>query len=63
MGAFRPDPRHSKSEEIKGIKSPLAGLRFHDLRHCAITNLAESQDSDQTIMSIAGHVSQTSAAG
>jgi len=36
----------------------LAGLRFHDLRHHAITELAESQVSDQTIMSIAGHVSQ-----
>ncbi len=37
-----------------------AGLkvRFHDLRHTAITKLAESQASDQTIMSIAGHVSR-----
>jgi len=46
------------AHEIKGIKSPLAGLRFHDLRHCAITKPAESQASDQTIMSIAGHVSR-----
>jgi integrase len=45
-------------QEMKGIKSPLSGLRFHDLRHCAITKLAESQASDQTIMSIAGHVSR-----
>jgi integrase len=44
--------------DIKGIKSLLAGLRFHDLRHLAITELAESQVSDQTIMAIAGHVSQ-----
>src|SRR5260370_19043635 len=43
---------------IRDIKSPLAGLRFHDLRHHAITELAESQVSDQTIMAIAGHVSQ-----
>src|SRR5260370_41900194 len=43
---------------ILDIKSPLAGLRFHDLRHHAITELAESQVSDQTIMAIAGHVSQ-----
>jgi len=35
----------------------MKGLRFHDLRHHAITELAESQASDQTIMSIAGHVS------
>jgi hypothetical protein len=42
---------------IESIKSPTAGLRFHDLRHHAITELAESQASDQTIMAIAGHVS------
>jgi integrase len=36
----------------------LPGLRFHDLRHHAITELAESSASDQTIMAIAGHVSQ-----
>ncbi|HEY4739905.1 MAG TPA: site-specific integrase [Candidatus Acidoferrales bacterium] len=34
------------------------GLRFHDLRHTAITKLAESLTSEQTIMSIAGHVSR-----
>ena len=33
-------------------------LRFHDLRHHAITELAESQASDATIMAIAGHVSR-----
>lgn len=43
---------------MHGIKSSLAGLRFHDLRHTAITKLAESQASNQTIMAIAGHVSQ-----
>jgi integrase len=36
----------------------LDGLRFHDLRHHAITELAENGLSDQTIMSIAGHVSR-----
>jgi len=43
--------------DIHEIKSSLSGLRFHDLRHHAITELAESQASDQTIMAIAGHVS------
>jgi integrase len=43
---------------LTGIKSPLAGLRFHDLRHHAITELAESQTSDSTIMALAGHVSR-----
>ena len=33
-------------------------LRFHDLRHTAITKLAETQASDSTIMSIAGHLSR-----
>jgi len=35
----------------------LPKLRFHDLRHHAITELAESQASDSTVMAIAGHVS------
>jgi hypothetical protein len=42
----------------KKVQSPLAGLRFHDLRHHAITELAESQASDSTVMAIAGHVSR-----
>jgi integrase len=42
---------------MEKITSSLAGLRFHDLRHLAITELAEAQVSDQTIMAIAGHVS------
>ena len=43
--------------DIHTLKSPLHGLRFHDLRHHAITELAESQASERTIMSIAGHIS------
>src|ERR1035441_6695871 len=38
-------------------KAGLPGFRFHDLRHCAITSLAESGAADSTIMAIAGHVS------
>ena len=45
------------SRDIHELKSSLTGLRFHDLRHHAITELAESQASDQTVMAIAGHVS------
>jgi integrase len=37
-------------------KAGLPGFRFHDLRHCAITQLAENGASDSTIMAIAGHV-------
>ena len=37
----------------------LGGLRSHDLRHHAVTKLAESSEaSEQTIMAIAGHVSR-----
>ena len=37
----------------------LEGLRPHDLRHHAITKLAESPEaSEQTITAIAGHVSR-----
>ena len=38
-----------------GIYTPGRGI--HSTRHHAITELAESQASDQTVMSIAGHVS------
>ncbi len=43
---------------LRKVKSALHGLRFHDLRHHAITELAESGASEQTIKAIAGHVSQ-----
>jgi hypothetical protein len=61
-GRMKPDP----TKPISGWRSAwrkirkaagLPGLRFHDLRHQAITELAESQASDQTVMAIAGHVS------
>ncbi len=35
----------------------VAVLRFHDLHHHAITELAKSQASDATLLSIVGHVS------
>ena len=34
------------------------GLRFHDLRHQAITELAERGASDATVMALAGHLSR-----
>jgi integrase len=33
-------------------------IRFHDLRHTCITKLAEGRASEQTLMSIAGHLSR-----
>jgi integrase len=38
-------------------KAGLAGLRFHDLRHTAISALGEAGVPDRVIMDIAGHVS------
>jgi integrase len=55
------DPTDSCSgckADTSEVKSPFRGFRFHDLRHQAITELAESKASDQTIMGIAGHVSK-----
>jgi len=41
------------------VECGLKGLRPHDLRHHCITKLVESADaSEQTVMSIAGHVSR-----
>ena len=50
----------AKGDKDKGIPAipSLAKLRFHDLRHDAITRLAEGNTPDQVIMSIAGHVSR-----
>jgi|SRR5579862_672636 len=50
----------AKGDPEKGIPpmTGLARLRFHDARHHAITELAESAASDSVIRSIAGHVSQ-----
>ena len=33
--------------DTKDVKSPFCGFRFHDLRHQAITELAESKASDK----------------
>jgi hypothetical protein len=43
--------------DICEAKSPLAKLRFHHLRYHAITELADSQAGDQTVIAVAGHVS------
>jgi integrase len=48
---------HECKADMRDLKNPLAGLRFHDLRHSSITMLAEGNASEQTIRSIAGHLS------
>ena len=39
-------------------KTAKVGCRFRDLRHTFISRVAESQASDATIMSLAGHISR-----
>ena len=40
------------------LKRADVSMRLHDLRHTAVTKLAECGASDETIMAIAGHVSR-----
>lgn len=58
----RIDPRRPikswRSAWRAALKRAGLQIRFHDLRHTCITKLAESQASEQTIMSIAGHLSR-----
>ena len=42
----------------KRAEMPLRGLRFHDLRHQAITEMAEAGVSDATLMAVSGHMSR-----
>jgi integrase len=42
----------------KKAAAPFSGFRFHDLRHQAITELAEGGASDATMMALAGHMSR-----
>lgn len=45
-------------EAWKRAAALFVGFRFHDLRHQAITELAESGASDATLMALAGHMSR-----
>ena len=42
----------------KRAAAPVLNLRFHDLRHQAITEMAEAGASDATLMAVAGHMSR-----
>jgi integrase len=42
----------------KRAVAPFYRLRFHDLRHQAITEMAEAGASDATLMAVAGHMSR-----
>ena len=42
----------------KRAAKPFRRLRFHDLRHQSITELAETGASDATLMAVAGHMSR-----
>ncbi len=48
-----------RAKEIyRRAAAPFRGFRFHDLRHQAITELAEHGEPDATIKAIAGHINQ-----
>ena len=49
---------HGGKAAWKRAAAPLRGLRFHDLRHQAITEMAEAGASDATLMAVAGHMSR-----
>ena len=42
----------------RALKDAGLSIRFHDLRHTCITKLAQGRASEQTLMSIAGHLSR-----
>ena len=42
----------------RALKDAGLSIRFQDFRHTCITKLAEGQASEQTLMSIAGHLSR-----
>jgi len=43
---------------VEAGSNPLHGLRFHDLRHQAITELSEAGVTDATLMAVSGHMSR-----
>jgi hypothetical protein len=51
-------PRDWRAAWRNALKRAGLKLRFHDLRHTAITNLRESGAPEQAIMAIAGHLSR-----
>lgn len=59
----RTDPTRHQQSWRKGwrnltAEAGLNGFRFHDLRHTAITEMAEAGESDATLMAIAGHMTR-----
>jgi integrase len=48
--------RDPKTAFLKACqRARIPDFRFHDLRHCAVTNFRKAGVSDSTIMSISGH--------
>lgn len=44
--------------EQTAVQTQFRRLRFHDLRHQAITELSEGGASDATMMAVSGHLSK-----
>lgn len=51
------DPENARRKAMAAFKGDTGRLRFHDMRHQAITELAENGASDATIQALAGHLS------
>lgn len=54
---FKGKPMKSVKTAFKRVcrKAGIGNFRFHDLRHCAVTNFRKAGVSDSVIMSISGH--------
>lgn len=52
------DAKRNAEAARKAAEEPFKGFRFHDLRHQAVTELAEAGVSDAALMSIAGYMSR-----
>jgi integrase len=46
------------TEASERAAKPIRGFRFHDLRHQAITEMAEGGAADATLMAVSGHLSR-----
>lgn len=54
----RPQKSWRKAWRNLTAAADLAGFRFHDLRHTAITELAEAGATDATLMALSGHMTR-----
>ncbi len=54
-GVYRATGSTSRSFRTALKKAGISDFRFHDLRHCAVTNMRRSGMPDRVVMAISGH--------